>query len=200
METWNREELYAEVWEQPLVKVAPQYGISAVMLGKVCHKLQIPLPGRGYWTKKEFGKPVERLPLPCEGPPSHTTLQTFAQEAPTDAEFLRIVDVESRKIVIDPDAPLYKMVKTTGKCLHRTKLDEKASSILPITSRAWKSVYPRRLWSGHWHSRMPSFSASRRKDLRLPCCKQNIVQVSQSSATGYRSQLWKSSAKKLTGS
>ena len=64
METWKRDELYAEVWEQPLVKVAPKYGISAVALGKVCHKLQIPLPGRGYWTKKEFGKPVERLPLP----------------------------------------------------------------------------------------------------------------------------------------
>jgi hypothetical protein len=47
VETWNREELYAEVWKQPLVKAARKYGISAVMLGKVCRKLQIPLPGRG---------------------------------------------------------------------------------------------------------------------------------------------------------
>lgn len=53
METWNREQLYAEVWEQPLVKVAPKYGISAVALGKVCDKLQTPLPSRGFWTKKE---------------------------------------------------------------------------------------------------------------------------------------------------
>ena len=63
METWNREELYAEMWELPRLKVSPKYGISAVTLGKVCHTLQIPLPGRGYWTKKDFGKPVERLPL-----------------------------------------------------------------------------------------------------------------------------------------
>lgn len=55
METWNREELYGEVWERPLVRVASRYGISAVALGKVCRKLQVPLPGRGYWTKKEFG-------------------------------------------------------------------------------------------------------------------------------------------------
>jgi len=48
METWNREELYGEMWEQPMVKVAPKYGISAVAMGKVCRKLQIPLPGRGY--------------------------------------------------------------------------------------------------------------------------------------------------------
>ena len=47
METRNREELYAEVCDQPLVKVGPKYGILAVMLGKVCHKLQIPLPDRG---------------------------------------------------------------------------------------------------------------------------------------------------------
>jgi hypothetical protein len=64
METWNREELYAEIWEQPLVTLAPKYGISAVALGKVCRKLQIPLPGHGYWVKKEFGKSVKRLPLP----------------------------------------------------------------------------------------------------------------------------------------
>lgn len=63
-ETWNREELYIEIWEKPLVKVAAKYNISAVALGKVCRKLQIPLPGRGYWTKKEFGKTVEQTPLP----------------------------------------------------------------------------------------------------------------------------------------
>jgi hypothetical protein len=43
MEIWNREELYAEVWEQPLVKIAPKYEISAVAQGRVCQKLQIPL-------------------------------------------------------------------------------------------------------------------------------------------------------------
>jgi hypothetical protein len=106
METWKREELYGEVWERPLVKVAPKYGISAVALGKVCHKLQIPLPGRGYWTKKEFGKPVERLPLPpgkdvpvvqrLKFPSSEQSPSAEAaapKETPTDPEFLRIVDL-----------------------------------------------------------------------------------------------------------
>lgn len=39
MDVWNREELYTEIWEQPLVRVAAKYGISDVMLGKVCRKL-----------------------------------------------------------------------------------------------------------------------------------------------------------------
>jgi hypothetical protein len=53
MDTWNREELYAEIWEQPLVKVAVKYGISAAMLRKACRKMQIPLPGSGYWVKRD---------------------------------------------------------------------------------------------------------------------------------------------------
>jgi hypothetical protein len=63
MDTWNREELYEEVWDRPLIKISEKYGVSAVMLGKVCRKLQIPLPGRGHWAKKEFGKAPERPPL-----------------------------------------------------------------------------------------------------------------------------------------
>jgi hypothetical protein len=61
---WNRVELYAEVWDQPLVKLSRKYGISDVRLGKVCRRLQIPHPGRGYWAKTKAGIPIERLPLP----------------------------------------------------------------------------------------------------------------------------------------
>ena len=137
-ETWKREELYAEVWEQPLVKVAPKYGISAVALGKVCHKLQIPLPGRGYWTKKEFGKPVEHLPLPpgkdvpvvqrLKFPSSEQSPSAEAaapRETPTDPEFLRIVDLESRNIVTSPAGPRHKLVKTSEKALKGIQPDEK---------------------------------------------------------------------------
>jgi hypothetical protein len=138
METWDREELYAEVWERPLVKIAPKYGISAVALGKVCEKLQIPLPGRGYWAKKEFGKPVERLPLP-EGKdlpivhrfkfaspedPSSPAAKTPAA-SPTDPEYLRIVDLESRNTAMVLDGPRHKLIKAAEKILRRVKPDEK---------------------------------------------------------------------------
>lgn len=64
METWNREELYAAIWEQPASKVAAKYGISDVMLGKVCRKLSIPVPGRGYWARKAAGQKLTKPPLP----------------------------------------------------------------------------------------------------------------------------------------
>lgn len=61
---WNRVELYDEVWDHPLVKVSQKYGISDVRLGKVCRKLKIPHPGRGYWAKRAVGLTVEQVPLP----------------------------------------------------------------------------------------------------------------------------------------
>jgi hypothetical protein len=61
--TWSRVELYNEVWDQPLVKLAKKYRISDVRVGKVCRRLRIPLPGRGYWAKRKAGKPVGQPPL-----------------------------------------------------------------------------------------------------------------------------------------
>src|ERR1700728_3976317 len=61
---WNRDELYEDVWEQPLTSLVSKYGVSAVAIGKTCRKLQVPLPGRGYWAKKAHGHPVTPKPLP----------------------------------------------------------------------------------------------------------------------------------------
>jgi hypothetical protein len=64
MELWNRDELYENVWKQTLTSLVLKYGVSAVAIGKTCRKLQIPLPGRGYWAKKAHGHSVTRKPLP----------------------------------------------------------------------------------------------------------------------------------------
>jgi hypothetical protein len=64
MEFWNRDELYEDVWKQPLTSLVKKYGVSAVAIGKTCRKLQVPLPGRGYWAKKAHGHAVTRKPLP----------------------------------------------------------------------------------------------------------------------------------------
>jgi hypothetical protein len=61
---WDRQELYENVWRRPLSELAKEYGVSDVALGKVCRKLQIPLPGSGYWTKAQFGKIVTKPALP----------------------------------------------------------------------------------------------------------------------------------------
>ena len=59
----NREQLYKEVWNMPLIKLAPQYNISTEELKKWCDTFLVPLPKVGYWSKVKFGKIVEIPPL-----------------------------------------------------------------------------------------------------------------------------------------
>jgi hypothetical protein len=59
---YNREELYEKVWSLPTCEVAKHYGFSDVRLGKLCKILRVPKPGRGYWAKKEAGKPTPKRP------------------------------------------------------------------------------------------------------------------------------------------
>jgi hypothetical protein len=59
---YSREELYQKVWDRPVQKVAKEFGFSDVGLAKVCRKLFVPLPGRGYWARKAAGQKVEPRP------------------------------------------------------------------------------------------------------------------------------------------
>ena len=56
----KREVLYEAVWSEPMSALAQKYSLSDVGLAKICRKLKIPFPGRGYWQKEKMDKP----PLP----------------------------------------------------------------------------------------------------------------------------------------
>ena len=61
---YDREKLYDEVWSKPAMHVAASYGFSGVFLGKICRKLLIPVPPRGYWARVRSGYKARRPPLP----------------------------------------------------------------------------------------------------------------------------------------
>src|SRR5580704_15065238 len=89
---WDRDALYEEVWSTPMKTLAQKYGISDVGLAKVCRKLTIPLPGRGYWARKQAGQKVTQAPLPqvkekdkvLLNKPSPPKEQPVAEELGTD--------------------------------------------------------------------------------------------------------------------
>jgi hypothetical protein len=62
---FKREDLYGKIWNTPIVRLAKEYGISDVALAKICKKLKVPRPPRGYWAKLEFKKKIRRPPLPA---------------------------------------------------------------------------------------------------------------------------------------
>lgn len=53
---FKREQLYKEIWSVPILQLAKQYGISDVGLAKICKRMKIPRPPRGYWAKHSFGQ------------------------------------------------------------------------------------------------------------------------------------------------
>ncbi|MBZ9974211.1 MULTISPECIES: hypothetical protein [unclassified Mesorhizobium] len=60
---FSREELFALVWERPTSEIAKELGISDVALAKLCRRLQVPKPPRGYWAKVQAGGGPRRPPL-----------------------------------------------------------------------------------------------------------------------------------------
>ena len=59
----SRAELHNRVWTQPLAVVANELGLSRSGLAKICDRLLIPVPGRGYWTTARRTAPPKPAPL-----------------------------------------------------------------------------------------------------------------------------------------
>jgi hypothetical protein len=71
-----RDELYAQVWATPISQLAQHYGISGKGLAKICDRLDVPYPPRGYWARKTAGQKVAQKPLPATKPdkPAQVTI------------------------------------------------------------------------------------------------------------------------------
>ena len=59
----TRETLFALVWECPATEVTHDLGISDVALGKLCRRLQVPKPYRGYWQRVKVWQILRQPPL-----------------------------------------------------------------------------------------------------------------------------------------
>lgn len=66
--SFSRQALYDLVWSRPMSAVAAELSLSSNGLSKICDRLLIPYPGRGYWSKAAAGRAPERTPLP-QAPP-----------------------------------------------------------------------------------------------------------------------------------
>ncbi len=60
----TRQELYNQIWSEPMQHVAKKYGLSDVGLGKICRSHNIPRPPSGYWAKVQSGKKTRAPVLP----------------------------------------------------------------------------------------------------------------------------------------
>jgi hypothetical protein len=139
---YDRNELYQKVWERPLIKVAQEYGVSAVALGKACRKLFVPVPGRGHWARLAYGHVgVRKLPLPKldKVPVVYRSSRVHQKEttAPdqTDPEFAAIDQLLSSGALkpppIDASAGLHVLVRRTASRLRSRSRKNERGILLP---------------------------------------------------------------------
>ncbi|ACD95139.1 hypothetical protein [Trichlorobacter lovleyi] len=64
----SREQLYEEVWAEPMTTVALKYKVSSSFLARICTRLKVPRPQRGYWAMYATGKRPNKPPLPAASP------------------------------------------------------------------------------------------------------------------------------------
>ncbi|MEX2577413.1 MAG: hypothetical protein WD342_00020 [Verrucomicrobiales bacterium] len=110
--TVTREELYEEVWQIPGRKLAKRYGVSDVALAKICRKMNVPRPYRGYWSRIQAGQHPKRTPLPRAKADIHTheftrrdstaTLSRVRNPEKKQAEFRNPIVVPSRLTKLHP--------------------------------------------------------------------------------------------------
>src|SRR5262245_53189662 len=82
----SREQLYEQVWSEPIIHVAKRIGLSGRGLGKLCARYDVPVPPRGWWAKKQHGHHVRQSPLPaCKDPRLQTIELNLRSEAPEHA-------------------------------------------------------------------------------------------------------------------
>lgn len=82
----NRETLYADVWAKPVERLAAELGLSGPGLAKICRRLSVPLPPRGFWMRKNAGHQVVQPALPParpDGPRRHE----FIRREPREKDF-----------------------------------------------------------------------------------------------------------------
>lgn len=58
---------YAEVWAEPMITVAKRYDVSSSFLARMCERLEVPRPPRGYRQQLAVGR-RERPTLEAPGP------------------------------------------------------------------------------------------------------------------------------------
>jgi hypothetical protein len=107
--TIDRTALYELVWQEPMTKIAPRFGLSDVGLAKACKRNNIPRPPAGYWAQKAVGKAPRRTPLPAikdgEAKPITFLPDEKPKPAPMQSQSERVKDEKLKTLIAFEQQP-----------------------------------------------------------------------------------------------
>jgi hypothetical protein len=119
----SRQELFEQIWETPISLLSKKYGISDVGLAKICKRMEIPRPPRGYWNKLKVGKAP---PKPQLGPKSDSGREQI-ETTPTPANLRVATSTKPLELILVPDilANPHPLTKKSHAALTRGKRDDR---------------------------------------------------------------------------
>jgi hypothetical protein len=140
----QRDELYELVWSKPTRKLAKEFGISDVALGKICKKLNVPKPPPGHWqriaagykvTPPSLGKPTQQQLLEIEIRP--TVQKTNAESTdPILRELMERERLPINKIVVSADLRgAHPLISHTNRVLRQATPDSYNRLVLPWNAK-----------------------------------------------------------------
>jgi hypothetical protein len=100
----NREELHELFWSKPTRIAAKEFGLSDVGLAKICRKLGVEKPPRGYWAKVASGMLLKKprlgtLPEGCVSKTMiHGTSEKEQKKRPSRDEIPQVSIRESSRL------------------------------------------------------------------------------------------------------
>lgn len=165
---YDRETLYREVWQAPVIDVATRYKVSDTTIRKICRALDIPLPKQGYWAKLRAGKPVEkRPPLPKTGKDAkrigpQTGFTWHPKQRQSKEDILAFLDEEERTILMTVAAQ-FRIPDESERMHPKIVAHRKAIA-------EWKKEHQNRAATGGrpWHASQKPFLADGISEASIP--------------------------------
>ena len=102
----SRKELYGRVWAQPLSIVAQELGVSGNALAKICNRLLVPYPPRGYWLRATAARKPRKPSLPAAPEASACQLTISAKRASSRRARTRLDPAVRREQLLDVAADI----------------------------------------------------------------------------------------------
>ena len=134
--TITREQLYKDIWAKPAATLSSEYRISGSMIARICTKLNVPRPPRGYWAKKSNGHKTIRRPKLPNATEDHLLEWSISDHLSMQTG--RKAALEANEISPDsiPEKE-HRMIKATRIALRGEKLGRDG---LISPKRTWKHV------------------------------------------------------------
>jgi len=126
--TFTRPELHEKVWSVPVRTLAREFGLSDVGLAKLCRRHQIPVPGRGYWARLQFGQSPKRVALPPIADSRLESIEITRHEKLKSEQITMVPEGQAviPTIVVAEDRPItHPVVLQIDKSILRKSVDER---------------------------------------------------------------------------